>query len=331
MGNHKFERGVAKARGSSDFRSKPATAIAAPKWCASGTRSSRNTGSDYRPPRSKPDAKGDFLSPCKPNDNLGSSSGAGNFCGTNEVLEDTRKRISKEIKKKFWMPLEGRHKAGAWEALDGCYSEGHRAYHTWEHIAHLLKKLDEFSYLARRIDIVAISIFWHDVVHRAVNQDGIPCTDYENVRDSCKLFREFTLLNTIDADAVHDLIMGTADHLQARAEKQHYVGFAGDLDLFLDLDLSSLASPWNEFARGLDQIRSELSWVPETDFCSSRLRLLQAFAKQDVRLYRRAEARQEWFPLARANLKRGIAKLQARLAELSAAECLRRPEDSLPG
>ena len=47
--------------------------------------------------------------------------------------------------------------------------------------------------------------------------------------------------------AVHDLIMATANHMHARAERHYYAGFADDLDLFLDLDLSSLASPSEEF------------------------------------------------------------------------------------
>ena len=34
--------------------------------------------------------------------------------------------------------------------------------------------------------------------------------------------------------------MATANHLSARAATEHYAGFARDLDLFLDLDLSSL-------------------------------------------------------------------------------------------
>jgi len=44
-----------------------------------------------------------------------------------------------------------------------------------------------------------------------------PRPDYENVRDSGELFRQYTLLNKSDADAVHDLIMATANHLQAMA------------------------------------------------------------------------------------------------------------------
>jgi predicted metal-dependent HD superfamily phosphohydrolase len=228
-----------------------------------------------------------------------------------------RGQINQAIREKYWMPLEGRHKTGAWEALDGGYTENHRAYHTWEHVADLLEKLSGFSDLSTRSDIIAVSVFWHDAVYRTQNQDGSPRPDYENVRDSGKLFRQYTLLNKSDADAAYELIMATANHLQARAEKQYYPGFAGDLGLFLDLDLSSLASPWEEFAEDLARIRAEFSWAPEVVFCSSQLRILENFAKDDVRLYRRAETSEKWRDAARANLKRCITELQKRIAGLS--------------
>src|SRR3977135_272895 len=146
-----------------------------------------------------------------------------------------RGQVNSEIKKKYWIPLEAKHKTGAWEALHACYTERHRAYHSWQHVAGLFEKLGEFSDLSTRADIIAMSAFWHDIVYRTQNHDGTPRPDYENVRDSAELFRKYTLLNQPDAAAVYDLIMATANHLQARADTQHYAGFAGDLDLFLDL------------------------------------------------------------------------------------------------
>jgi predicted metal-dependent HD superfamily phosphohydrolase len=232
-------------------------------------------------------------------------------------MRHCREQINQAIRKKYWMPLEGRHKTGAWEALDAGYTESHRAYHTWEHVAGLLEKLSEFSDLSTRSDIIAVSVFWHDVVYRTQNQDGSPRPDYENVRDSGALFRQYTLLNKSDADAVHDLIMATSNHLQARAEKHYYVGFAGDLDLFLDLDLSSLALPWDEFVDDLARIRTEFSWAPEVVFCSIQLQILDNYAKDDVRLYRRAETSRKWRDAARANLNRCITELQKKIAELS--------------
>ena len=222
--------------------------------------------------------------------------------------------VIQEIRRNYWMPLEGRHKTGAWEALDAGYTECHRAYHTWEHLAGLFEKLSRFSDLSSRADIIALSVFWHDVVYRTQNHDGTPRTDYENVRDSAELFRQYTLLNQPDADAVYDLIMATASHLQARAEKQYYAGFAGDLDLFLDLDLSSLASPWEEFAEDFNRIRSEFSWEAEVVFCSRQIQILENFIKEDTRLYRRAETREKWLDAARANLKRCVTELKKRVA-----------------
>ena len=225
--------------------------------------------------------------------------------------------MNQEIREKYWMPVEGRYKTGAWEALDAGYTESHRAYHTWEHVAGLLEKLSEFSDLSTRSDIIAVSVFWHDVVYRTQNQDGSPRPDYENVRDSGELFRQYTLLIKSDADAVYDLIMATTNHLQARAEKHYYTGFADDLDLFLDLDLSSLASPWEKFVEDLARIRTEFSSASEVVFCSIQLQILENFAKDDVRLYRRAETSEKWRDGARTNLKRCVAELQKRIAELS--------------
>jgi predicted metal-dependent HD superfamily phosphohydrolase len=224
-----------------------------------------------------------------------------------------------EIIKKYWMPLERKHKTGAWEALEAGYSERRRAYHTWDHLAFLFEKLCAFSDLSTRADIIAVSVFWHDVVYRTQNLDGSPRTDYENVRDSAQLFRQYTLLNQHDADAVYDLIMATASHLQARATKQYYVGFAGDFDLFLDLDLSSLASPWQEFAEDFARIRSEFSWESDIVFSSRQIQILENFIKEDARLYRHAETREKWLDAARANLKRCVAELKTRVAELTSA------------
>jgi predicted metal-dependent HD superfamily phosphohydrolase len=223
--------------------------------------------------------------------------------------------MKREIREKYWGPLEGRHTIGAWEALDAGYTENHRAYHTWDHVADLLEKLSEFSDLSTRSDIIAVSVFWHDAVYRTQNQDGSPRPDYENVRDSGKLFRRYTLLNKSDADASYELIIATSNHLQARAGKQHYAGFADDLDLFLDLDLSSLASPWDEFVEDFARIRTEFSWASEVVFCSSQLRILENFAKEHVRLYRRAETSGKWRDAARANLKRCVTELQKRITE----------------
>jgi len=67
----------------------------------------------------------------------------------------------------------------------------------------LLEKLSEFSGLSTRPDIIAVSVFWHDVVYGTQNEDGSPRPDNENVRDSGALFRQYTLLDKSGADAAY--------------------------------------------------------------------------------------------------------------------------------
>ena len=142
-----------------------------------------------------------------------------------------------EIIRTHWRSLEASHKPSAWSVLDRGYGDARRAYHAWEHIAELLEKLDEFQALAAKPALIATAVFWHDSVYATQAPDGAKRSDLENVRDSAELFLRHTLLNADDAAAVHELIMATADHTRAEVKKEHYDGFAGDLDLFLDLDL----------------------------------------------------------------------------------------------
>jgi len=223
------------------------------------------------------------------------------------------------IKEKYWLPFEGAHRSGAWDALNACYCEPHRAYHGWGHIAALLERLYALQYLATWADIIAIAAFWHDAVYTTSDSGGRPRPDYENVRDSARLFRRYTLLKPPAGDAVSSLIMATADHLNARPDVQFYEGFEADLDLFLDLDLSSLASGWEAFEAHMIQIRSEFSFVSDAEFYASHLRTLHNFARDDVALFRRPETRALWQSAARANLKRCCAELSKKLAACSLA------------
>jgi predicted metal-dependent HD superfamily phosphohydrolase len=85
------------------------------------------------------------------------------------------------------------------------------------------------------------------------------------------------------------------------------------------LDLSSLAAPWEEFIADFARIRFEFSSMPEITFCSKQIQILENFAREDVRLYRRAATSGKWHDAARANLKRCVADLKKRVVELSPA------------
>jgi len=223
-----------------------------------------------------------------------------------------------EAARNHWQAVAGPHRPGAWNALNSRYCEPHRAYHGWGHIAALLEKLDGHRNLASRADLIAIAAFWHDAVYTTRDREGRIRPDYENVRDSASLFARYTLLKPPARDAVLAFIMATADHLHARADGKFYDGFEGDLDLFLDLDLSSLASPWAAFESHMRQLRSEFSFASDGEFYANHLRTLQNFARDDVALFRRAETRAMWLASAKANLQRCCSELAKKLAACSA-------------
>ncbi|WP_159732485.1 hypothetical protein [Methylosinus sp. Ce-a6] len=211
----------------------------------------------------------------------------------------------------YWRRIERAHEPGAYAALDAAYRQPHRSYHSWAHIDELLAGLERFDSLASRPDLIAAAIFWHDAVHLARDPDGKIRSDRQNVRDSIAAFRRHTLLGGSEAQAVEDLVMATADHVGARAETEHYPGFCDDLDLFVDLDLSPLAAPWDIFAANTQKIRSESVGVEEAEFAASQARMLEGLARGDAPVFRRAETRAAWDATARVNLARCIAGLRA--------------------
>jgi predicted metal-dependent HD superfamily phosphohydrolase len=81
------------------------------------------------------------------------------------------------------------------------------------------------------------------------------------------------------------------------------------------LDLSPLAAPWKIFAANLEHIRFEFAWVPEPEFYTSQIGMLEGYLNADARLFRRAETRKKWLAAAKDNLKFCIVALRAKLAD----------------
>jgi predicted metal-dependent HD superfamily phosphohydrolase len=221
--------------------------------------------------------------------------------------------MSEIITDKYWALVAARHDAEAFAVIDAAYREPQRAYHGWGHIVDLLLKLDGLPHLAARPDLIATAIFWHDSVYLTRDPDGNPRADAENVRDSAELFARHSNFGAMEAQAIRDMIMANASHMKAKATTEHYPGFAQDLELFLDLDLSSLAAPWPVFEKNLDAIHFEFGWVPDETFYEGRVKMLEAFLGGGDRLYRLPQTRALWLATARDNLLRVDAELRSKL------------------
>lgn len=217
-----------------------------------------------------------------------------------------------ETTRAYWRRLAPRHDAAAKAVLTAAYAEPHRAYHAWRHIDDLLRKLSGRERLAARPDLVAAAIFWHDAVYVTRDPSGRPRADYDNVRESADLFRRHARFDAADMDAVEEMIMATTRHAEAAPSRERYPGFGEDFDLFLDLDLSSLAASWPVFSQNFDEIRFEYFFVPEPVFLQGRLAFLEELARTP-RLFRCSECRKDWEAPARANIVRCVDELRERI------------------
>ena len=212
-----------------------------------------------------------------------------------------------------WARIADRHDPGAYGALERGYGDPARSYHDWSHIADLLTKLDDLSCLSARPDLIAAAIFWHDSVFITRTPDGVARPDAENVHDSAALFDVHERFPADETAAIREMILATAHHLAAQAQKEHYPGFAQDLDLFLDLDLSSLGASWPVFQHNYARIRSEYPWIAMDDFDRQRLGMLEAFATRKESLFRCEAARALWAASARENCLRMREEIMQRL------------------
>lgn len=214
-----------------------------------------------------------------------------------------------EIREKYWTPLASSHREATWGILERSYSDRIRAYHSWRHVNELLEKLNSHASLSMRPDLIATAIFWHDVVYLTCDPDQGRRSDYQNVFESSQVFRCNSLLRADEADAVNEMIMATADHLEYIASGERYPGFCDDLDLFLDLDLSPLAAPWRQFAQNFEDIRFEHRCSNETDFHMAQITFFEKLLSKKC-MFRRVETRREWQNLAKENCARCLRKLR---------------------
>jgi predicted metal-dependent HD superfamily phosphohydrolase len=91
---------------------------------------------------------------------------------------------------------------------------------------------------------------------------------------------------------------------------QHQAGAAGgDAALMLDIDLSILGRVPEVFDRYEANIRQEYQWVPEADFRSGRLRILERFLRRAA-VFQTAAFQARYEAQAWANLTRSISALR---------------------
>ncbi|XHX76800.1 MAG: hypothetical protein RBJ76_20525 [Stenomitos frigidus ULC029] len=174
------------------------------------------------------------------------------------------------------------------------YSEPHRAYHTLIHLEDCLANLELARSLAHQPTVVALALYFHDVVYDPRASDNEECSAALAV----KWLQHGQVPQSL-VEAVRHLVLATK-HQTTPKDK--------DTALLVDIDLAILGSPIVEFDRYEANIRHEYSWVPEAVYRAKRASLLEQFLERS-RLFQTDFFHHRYEQQARYNLRRSIKRL----------------------
>lgn len=188
-----------------------------------------------------------------------------------------------------------------WRKVRDAYTDQYRHYHTLSHLATMFTHLDEHKAELKSPALVAMAIFFHDIVYSEANV-GIHA---KNEMESAALWREFAAdvgLSADQADEVASWIERTASHLKGKAE--------GDLAFFLDFDLAVLGESAAKYAEYTQQIRMEYASVPLKTFRQKRGGFMPQFLANEA-LYFTEHFKARYETQARQNVHDEINRLSS--------------------
>jgi len=169
------------------------------------------------------------------------------------------------------------------------YDTPARSYHNWQHVEACVAKIGSFACDHPRR--VFLALVFHDAIYVAGRTD--------NEANSAELARAAlnSCMSSAELDAIDLMIRATNDH-------HAHAAFADrDLAVMLDIDLSILGAPRDEYARYANAIRDEFvpSATTEERFRIGRLEFLER-TLASPNLFITSEASRRWDARARANI-----------------------------
>ena len=202
-----------------------------------------------------------------------------------------------------WSALLGRYAVGeaagrpVLDRLIAAYSSPERHYHTLEHVAEMLEVIYRLAREVIDASALELAVWFHDAVQDTHAAD--------NEGRSAELAGE--LLTPLGVpkrliDRVAEMVRATA-HLANDTPPSD-----PDTAVLLDADLAILGSPPERYLRYARDVRLEYAWVPETDYRTGRMAVLQKFLDRR-RIYHHRILFEEREERAQRNLAQELAIL----------------------
>lgn len=193
----------------------------------------------------------------------------------------------------------------SFEDLKNRYNEGYRAYHTFDHLCMMFKEMyKNFNLLNHfKIDegVMLIAIFYHDAVYDPKRND--------NEEKSVEFFKN-SVLYPVLSERNQELVIRMILDSKHISEPSFITS-----QLFCDLDLSILGQEPDIFDKYENNIRTEYSFVSESDYRKGRIAFLSSLLKRE-NIYSTADFREKYENKARKNIKRLIGLLSKDIPEI---------------
>ena len=150
-----------------------------------------------------------------------------------------------------------------------CYSEPHRHYHTIEHLRDCFELVDKCNHVIYSASfILEVSLWLHDIVYIPNKQD--------NEKQSAKYTSLFkNILTSQESFLIKKFILLTKNHISTDIDFKNWIYGKEQLELFLDIDNSILASSKLKYKQYKNNIRKEYSFASDKDFYTGRLKFLK--------------------------------------------------------
>jgi predicted metal-dependent HD superfamily phosphohydrolase len=185
--------------------------------------------------------------------------------------------VAREVQDQ-WRKLAGKYSSDVllidelFEDIQHSYASTDRYYHNLHHIHSMLKSARQFSEQILQPDTVNFAIFYHDIIYDVLRSD--------NEERSSRIALERMAGLNVQAAIIQDVMKFIL------ASKKHVIENSlteNDMALFLDFDLSILASPWEAYTTYTNQVRQEYSAIPYTIFKEGRRTfLLDMLKRQNI-------------------------------------------------